>query len=301
MRKTLIYSTALLFSSWPMLSVGQLPERLENCLPIPTFAQEVREMQPEQSEPAPKVVQFKNVHLNSSKPLAVSDEQVLSELKTEPQIVDNRRWPQEAITIIEDALKSRGYFKAIVREPVVETVTESKQQKVVNMTVQVDPGLQYRLSAIRFARATQFDAKRLRAFFPVQQGEIFNTHRIGRGMEVLRRAYGEKGFVNFTAVPYLDFDDQNGTIALTWDLEEGKQFRVANFAVLGLEPALSSKLIEESGLRPGNIFNAKLLDDFFNRNKSVLPKDANTEEDVTRTLDERAGTINLTLDFRRCP
>lgn len=255
--------------------------------------------QPEQ--PAPKAIEFKNIHLIASGPLAISDQQVLSELKAGPLIEDGTNWPQEAITVIKDVLQSSGYFKASVEKPQVETIAGTKQQKLVNMIVRVDPGLQYRLSEMKFLKGTQFDEGQMRALFPVEQGDIFDKHKIGKGMEDLRRAYGEKGFVNFAAVPYLDFDDQHATIALTWELDEGKQFRVANFAILGLDPAVSNKVVDESGLKPGNVFNAKLLDDFFSQNKSVLPKDASAEDDVTRTLDERAGTVNLILDVRRCP
>ena len=60
--------------------------------------------------------------------------------------------------------------------------------------------------------------------FPIKDGETFDTHKISKGLENLRKAYGEIGYINFTSVPETDIDDEKKLLTLNIDVEEGKPF-----------------------------------------------------------------------------
>ncbi len=45
------------------------------------------------------------------------------------------------------------------------------------------------------------NTKALRAQFNMKDGDYFNATLIGKGLENLRKAYGQLGYINFTAVP----------------------------------------------------------------------------------------------------
>ncbi len=83
-------------------------------------------------------------------------------------------------------------------------------------------------------------------------------------------------------------------------IHEAAQFRVGKFEILGLDPSLAQALIDDSGLKPGSVFNAQQVKAFFERNKSLLPLDARPEENTEEILRERESIIDLTMDFRGC-
>jgi hypothetical protein len=83
---------------------------------------------------------------------------------------------------------------------------------------------------------------------------------------------------------------------------EGKQFHISNVSVVGLDSKLASRLLEQSKLRTGEIFNSAKLDDFFTRNKSALPPHVRPEDDTERMINDGTVALRMTfLRFRGCP
>ena len=101
-----------------------------------------------------------------------------------------------------NAWQDRGYFLAKVSGN-ARTLTSNPISQRIALGIHVEEGLQYRLGAIEFKnnKAVQ-SAGTLRNAFPIKDGEIFRTEKIRVGLQNLRRAYGETGYVNF--VPDLE-------------------------------------------------------------------------------------------------
>jgi len=47
---------------------------------------------------------------------------------------------------------------------------------------------------------TLTDVKRLRALFPMNDGEVFSREKIANRLEIVQKAYGEFGFAYYTGV-----------------------------------------------------------------------------------------------------
>ena len=69
--------------------------------------------------------------------------------------------------------------------------------------------------------------------FNMQEGQIFNVSEIRKGLENLRKVYGEFGYINFVATPETEIDEANKRINMTFELEEGKQFVVRRIEFSG--------------------------------------------------------------------
>ena len=288
-----IVSATILLLVWSSSARAQLPTRVENCFPVTTPVQET-------SEPL-KAISFKNVKLKSSTPPPISEQEVLAEMQAAPAIENSADWPQDAVTLIRQIFQHHGYFRATVDDPYVKRITDSETEEVVTITVHVDTGKQYLFDHIEFANATEFDDERLRGFFPIGQGEILDTDKLSRGIEAMRRAYAERGFINFSELPGFTFDEVTSTISLKLNIDEGKQFRIGTFEIVGLAPAVAETLIDSSELKPGSIFNTRSIEALFERNKSVFPAGAKPESDTERKIDEQRSIVNLKIDLRRCP
>jgi outer membrane protein insertion porin family len=106
------------------------------------------------------------------------------------------------------------------------------------------------------------------------------------------------GYINFTSVPDTKFDDERELISLDIDMDEGKQFYVSSVSVLGLDESARQKVLMELLIKPGQIYNSRLWELSLRKYGSMF---SNCEcRDSERRLDEKTGTVALTLDFRPC-
>jgi outer membrane protein insertion porin family len=206
--------------------------------------------------------------------------------------------------------QNRGYFKVLVDDPKTEIHDTGHTGfhvpwiqpglgKSVDITMPIEEGERYHLGAITFKnnKAISNNAA-LRNLFPMKDGDIFSREKIAKGLENLRKAYGEAGYINFTSVPDTKFDDEKKTVNLEVDVDEGKQFYVRRIEFRGNTTTRDKVIRREIALEEGQIYNSRYWElslmrlnqlGYFDQLK---PDDPNTTE---RHLDEKAGTVDLTL------
>lgn len=109
------------------------------------------------------------------------------------------------------------------------------------------------------------------------------------------RAYFELGFVDMTWNSERQADQENQTVAIVVDLNEGQRYTRGSIQVIGLEPRLETLL--KSRLKPGSPANPKAIEDFYRDNQSLLPIGV-SPKDVKWKRDAERATVDLTFDFR---
>ena len=142
-----------------------------------------------------------------------------------------------------------------------------------------------------------FPPEELRRLVPLSDGDLFRTKQIREGLDALGRLYHSHGYINFVAMPLTEVDDSNGTISLTLELDEGRQFRLRKTEVYGLEPQAANAL--KWPMHPGDIFNNELFEDFFTDNKGILPAGA-SPRNVELKKNEKSRTVDIRLVFPAC-
>jgi outer membrane protein insertion porin family len=132
----------------------------------------------------------------------------------------------------------------------------------------------------------------LRDLFPTTDGSILDRNAIANGLENLRYAYGELGYINFTSVPTPRIDEDKKLVYFDIDADEGKTFYISSIDVLGADP----QVLNDLPLKPGQVYNVRLVHQFLR--KHLPDVDVNDPRVQQRLLDERRGTVALTFDFR---
>lgn len=197
---------------------------------------------------------------------------------------------------VRRALQEDGYFKVQVRGNTT-ILTSGPLESRIAVTIQVDEGGQYRLSGITFKNNRAISSEQiLRSLFAIKDGDVFNVAQLSKGLEKLNAAYGQFGYINFTSVPDTRINDENQTISLDVDLDEGKQFYVSRITTIGLDDHSSQDAMKDFLLKPGDIYNQRLLDlsmEHLSSPQSVTLADLQPEE--------TSGTVAITISFRHCP
>ncbi len=209
--------------------------------------------------------------------------------------------------------QNRGYFKVIVEDAktdIHDTGTKGARiplimagpGKAVDITLPIEEGEKYHLGKISFKnnKAIPNEAA-LRSLFPLKDGDVFSREKIAKGLENLRKAYGEAGFINFTPVPNTTFDDEKKLANLEIDVDEGKRFYVRRIEFTGNTTTRDKVIRRELALEEGGIYNSRMWElsllrlnqlSYFDQLK---PDDPNVTD---KKLDEKNGLVDLTLKVK---
>jgi len=211
---------------------------------------------------------------------------------------------------VRNEYQNRGYFKANPSQTTTQIhdtghagvhipLLQGGPGKAVDIMMVIDEGERYTLGGITFKNTKAVtNTKALRNIFPIRDGEVFSKEKIGKGLENLRKAYGEIGYINFTSIPETRFDDEKKQIFLEVDVDEGKQFFVRRIEFEGNTTTRDKVIRREIALEEGGIYNSKLWElsllrlnqlGYFDQLK---PDDPNT---TIRNLDEKNSLVDLTL------
>jgi outer membrane protein assembly factor BamA len=83
------------------------------------------------------------------------------------------------------------------------------------------------------------------------------------------------------------------------DVDEGKQFYVSSVKVLGLNEPAQQEILKDFSV--GQIYNARIFELSLKKHSTLLQFSSDDPQHVKKQLDERAGTVAITLDTRPCP
>jgi outer membrane protein assembly factor BamA len=199
----------------------------------------------------------------------------------------------EAIERVKAGWQDHGYFKAAVTGD-AKILSSSPISQRIALSVHVEEGLQYSLGGIIFEHKTIGTVESLRGLFPIKDGEVFSREMIATGLENLRKAYGNLGYINFTSVPNTKFDDENKLVFLDIDLDESKRFYLNGVTILDVDEPARRELLDDFPLKRGQPFSQRLVEIFIRNHAARLPGG------YDQAIDEKAGIVTLTF-FSPCP
>ncbi len=206
--------------------------------------------------------------------------------------------------------QNRGYFKVVVNDPKTEIhdtghkgvhipLMQAGPGKAVDITMPIEEGDKYHLGKITFKNNKAIsNTAALRSLFPLKDGDLFSRDKVAKGLEALRKAYGQYGYINYTGVPSTTFDDDKKLAFLEIDIDEGKQFYVRRIEFTGNTTTRDKVIRRELALEEGGVYDSRLWElsllrlnqlSYFDQ---IKPDDPNVTE---KKLDEKNGQVDLTL------
>jgi outer membrane protein assembly factor BamA len=277
----------------PLLTAQSFPSATESQTPNLKFHGE---------QPSGPDVWIDDVTFSGFLQLPVSDQEEIAATvrnKSHGPLVDGV--VEEALERIRAGWQDRGYFEVQVRGEAKE-ISRTSTEIHIGLFAQVDEHQRYTLSEITFKHLShhaELTDDFMRSRFLIKDGEVFSRERIANGLENLRRVYGEMGYLNYTGVPSTKFDDKKRTISVVVALDSGKQFFISNIDVLGRDDTSSQELLRDFPLMAGQVYNQRLWELGLQRQGSMLPiLECHSQQAIK--MDEKRGTVALTLDFRPC-
>ena len=210
---------------------------------------------------------------------------------------------------VRQAYRDRGYFKALTSEPTTHVrnagglnpfTLRPSTGKRIDILMPVEEGERYKLGGITFTGNTHVpNTKVLRAQFAQKDGEYFNATMFGKGLDNLRKAYGELGYINFVGTPSPKADEANKTITLNIDIDEGKPFYVSRIEFTGNSITRDKVIRRELLLEEGQVYNSRLWELSIQRLNQLSYFEAlKVDQDSESRQNTDDGTVDLLLKLK---
>jgi len=184
-------------------------------------------------------------------------------------------------------------IELVAKKPDAETLKKKKYR--MDITVPVEEGEPYMLGSLTLNGVTKFDAVRLTGIFEVQPGEAYSFKAIDKGMESIRDAYHNRGYIYaYTNQVLTDQEDADHVVDVTVDVFEGERFRLKRLEFSGNTRTNDKVLRREFRLAEGDfmamgIFRASVF------KVNALGYWKLEEEPLDFDFDDDAGEVNVTV------
>ncbi|MEW6206852.1 MAG: outer membrane protein assembly factor BamA [Acidobacteriota bacterium] len=202
-----------------------------------------------------------------------------------------------------------GYLRVNFGEPRVEQVGRvgswvpifGHKGEGLKIVIPVDEGKQYRAGEIKVEDNTEFTEQQIKDILGIKPGDVVKGYSvIQKGMDNLKKVYGTRGYIQFSANPQIDYKDDpsdptKGIADITFQVEEGKQYTLRRLEFIGNTFTRDNVLRREVLLNEGDRYNQQLWDLSLLRLNQLGYFDQVKEEDATINTNEREGQVDMTL------
>jgi outer membrane protein insertion porin family len=216
---------------------------------------------------------------------------------------------------IRDAYQQKGYWEARAYDPTVTLrdtggtasgrhiwlIHPNKPGKAADITVRVEEGQQFHLHQINYVGVKLFRTPELlsRTFFGMDVGDVFSTQKLRKGLENMRKAYGDFGYIDFVPEPQIDKVANTNTIDLTITADEGKQFFIRRIDFSGNTTTRDKVIRREILLNEGDLFSQRLWDASILRlNQLGYFEVLKENESYTLNRNPQSNTVDVTLKVK---
>ncbi|MDD5541676.1 MAG: outer membrane protein assembly factor BamA [Acidobacteriia bacterium] len=213
----------------------------------------------------------------------------------------------EDLERVRNVYQDKGYAKIIVQEPKTELEDTRgfglplpkmgpHAGKKLNAMIPVEEGAQYRLGTLTITGNKLFSEEQVRSVISLKSGDVFSVGKIRKAFDNLRKAYGERGYINETTLPDQTFDDEKKTVDFAIKFDEDKQFFVHRIEFTGNTTTRDKVIRREMMLEEGAVYNTRLWElSLLRINQLGFFNPVKTGKDDDVKLNERDGTVDLTL------
>jgi outer membrane protein assembly factor BamA len=170
---------------------------------------------------------------------------------------------------IRTAFQDHGYFAAKVNSLGFKPHDPLGVPKPVILEADVSDGPRYKLAEITFVENHAFSSAELRDQFQLKRGDVIERAKIAGGLMGLRKLYRSRGFLDWAAVPDVQFAS-NATATLGVSLREGTQYHLQKLDIVA-DKEIAARLRAEWKLADGEVYDDSYVDQYVELNRNLLP------------------------------
>jgi outer membrane protein insertion porin family len=220
---------------------------------------------------------------------------------------------EEDKELVRQSYQDKGYFTVKVLDQTVTMVDRggagwkfpliypNNRGKYADIKLPLEEGKLYHLRNTNFVGVKFFKAPEtlMRPIFGMTTGDVFSTEKLRKGLDNLRKLYGEFGFIDFVPEPDFNVDTQAGQVDLTLTADEGKQFFIRRIDFSGNLTTRDKVIRRELLLDEGDLFNTHLWEISILRLNQLGYFEMLKQDDAAQiTRNPQSNTVDITLKVK---
>jgi outer membrane protein insertion porin family len=209
--------------------------------------------------------------------------------------------------------QEHGYFTAHVTDSMVTMrqtggqgmhiplIHPNKPGTDADVSISLEEGKLYHLNNITFTGVKFFRTPEalMTPLFQMAKGDVFSTAKLRKGLENMRKLYGDFGFIDFVAEPSFEPMADSGLMDMSLSVDEGHQFFVRRIDFSGNLTTRDKIIRRQLLIDEGQIFNNRLWELSILRLNQLgyfEPLKAEDAADIKR--DTKTNTVDITLKVK---
>lgn len=183
----------------------------------------------------------------------------------------------------------------------IPLILPKKPGTVADLSVTIEEGRKYHLNKIAFTGVKFFRTPEalMRPLFQMSEGDTFSTAKLRKGLENMRKLYGEFGFIDFVGEPNFEPDPNSDKIDMSLAVDEGKQFFVRRLDFAGNTTTRDRVIRREMLLDEGDMYNTRLWElSVLRLNQLGYFEPLKPEEAADIKRDTKTNTVDLTVKVK---
>ncbi len=209
--------------------------------------------------------------------------------------------------------QEHGYFTARVTDSMVTMrktggqgahiplFHPNKPGTSADINITLEEGKLYHLNNITFSGVKFFRTPEalMTPLFGMAKGDVFSTAKLRKGLENMRKLYGDFGFIDFVAEPSFDPMPDSGLMDMSLSVDEGHQFFVRRIDFSGNTTTRDKVIRRQLLIDEGQIFNNRLWElSILRLNQLGYFEPLKAEEAADIKRDTKTNTVDITLKVK---
>ena len=166
-----------------------------------------------------------------------------------------------------------GHLKASFQETGTKVVQETENETSVDVSIQVTPGLQYKLTDIAWTGNKAFPAEQLEGLIRLKTSEPADATELEKDLNAVSALYGTKGYMAAKVLAQPLMDDSAASVHYDLKVDEGEIYKMGDLEVRGLDEKTKDKMVFDWKLLEGQVYDSGYLERFLKESAKDLPQD----------------------------
>jgi outer membrane protein insertion porin family len=189
-----------------------------------------------------------------------------------------------------------GYLKVNFGPYQTKIVNDGEQETVVDVTVPVSPGGQYKLIDTRLFGDTAIPPEQIRALIRLKMGEVVDAVQLSDDLKAAAKLYGTKGYMAATFDTVPELNDSDMTVAYTIKVTQGPVYTMGELEIRGLDSRTKERMILYWKMLEGDVYDSSYVGRFLKESAKELPPDAKWKISPHEAVNED-GTVDVSLTY----
>jgi len=190
----------------------------------------------------------------------------------------------------------RGHLKAGFEESQVKVVGETQDETVVDVTIAVSPGLQYKFTDMSWTGNSAFTSPQLQGLIQLKSGQPADAVLLEKDLREIAKLYGTKGYMAPKITPKPVTGDTNATVHYDIEVEEGDVYKMGELELRGIDEKTKKRLVFDWKLEEGQVYDSGYVQRFLSESRRDLPEDTKWDITLHEALNDDK-TVDVTLTY----